>query len=340
MLFIVAIILLPLLFLLGAGVTCVLYGRKGKEDLFWEDLFLAGMCTMIGLAEGAHLGAIAKGQSVSVFSKYFCILLGVFLAMCCLVILAVRLFGKKGGDHEAKANKTPGKLELLKGLEIQDKVLWAAFFALFAGQALWICLGTSVYQDQDLTLETVMSFLQTGKLYEINPMTGAPYEMGLPSRLKILCLPTLYASLSTLPKVSPEDVVWHFIPFVTLVASYLAYLSLGRTLFPDSKRHLGTFLLFVALLVFAGAYGYGMEGFGLLHVGFQGTTIRGAVLIPYLFSLCLRKKWRLAICVTAVEACIVWTFYGLGMGILVFAAFAGCHLFLKLRRKEGKAWNF
>ncbi|MBP5282829.1 MAG: hypothetical protein J6Z22_10070 [Lachnospiraceae bacterium] len=302
---------------------------------------MAGICTMIGLAEGAHLGAIARGQSVSDFTKYFCLLLGALLILLGLFFIAVKLFGKKGKEAKKSSDANAGKLDFLKSLTLQDKLLWGVFGLLLAGQVILILFSGRIFQEQDLTLETVMSFLQTGKLYEINPMTGAPYEMGLPTRLKILCLPTLYASLSTLPKVRPEDVVWHFVPFITLVASYLAYTSLGRTLFPKSGRHLGIFLLIVSLLVYAGAYGYGMEGFGLLHVGFQGTTIRSAVLLPYLFSLCLRRKWKLAILAVAAEACIVWTFYGLGIGILIFAIFVGWELGLKLvkGRKEGTVWN-
>ena len=97
------------------------------------------------------------------------------------------------------------------------------------------------------------------------------------------------------------------------------------------------FLAFTALLIFVGDYGYGMEGFGLLHAGFQGTTIRMAVMMPWLLGLCLRRKWRLVPLVLLAEACIVWTLYGLGMGTLVVVAFLiFCYVQRMLKkRKEG-----
>ena len=193
-----------------------------------------------------------------------------------------------------------------------------------------------IFQTQDMTLETVTSFLQTGKLYEINPMTGDFYEQGIPTRLKIFCLPTLYAAIGNAFKLNPETVVWHLVPAATLLLSYVSYGALGKTLFPDDEKNRRLFLTIVALLFFAGSYAYGMEGFGLFHVGFQGTTIRNAVLLPWLFSLCLRKKWLLTILVVAAEACITWTLYGLGMGLIIIVAFGGHALWHKVTsgRKE------
>lgn len=79
---------------------------------------------------------------------------------------------------------------------------------------------------------------------------------------------------------------------------------------------------------------YGLEGFGLLHGGFQGVTIRNAVLMPYLFGLCLRRKWKLAILAILAESCLVWTLYGAGMGLLtVFLYFVVT--FFKNRLTDG-----
>ena len=338
----VVIILFPLTFLLGTGVTRFLYGNLAKKDYFWEDRLLAGIMTMIGLAEGAHLGATIRGQSILDFKKYYLLLLGAFLAVCVLFLAVMTLLQRKGAKERESAS-TKGSFPSLQGLkEIQrnEGVVLVLFLGLTAIQLFQILFQVHVYQDRDLTLETVMSFLQTGKIYEVNPLTGAAYELGVPSRWKILCLPTLYAAMGMLPGTTPEQVTYHFIPAITLVASYLAYLSLGRALFPEKKGRRWLFLLLVAFLMSVGDYLFGMEGFGLMHGGFQGTTIRGAVLMPYLFGLCLRRKWKLAVCVAAVESCIVWTLYGLGMGILMilcWLVFLGC---TRLFRKEGsKAWN-
>jgi hypothetical protein len=127
------------------------------------------------------------------------------------------------------------------------------------------------------------------------------------------------------------------VPILTLVAAYLAYRSLARALFSGRRFLEYLFFVLTALLIFVGDYGYGMEGFGLLHAGFQGTTIRMAIMMPWLFGLCLRRKWRLVPLVLLAEACIVWTLYGLGMGFLLVAAFLAllCIQHALQKRKEG-----
>ena len=330
MLALFTMMLFPLLFLLGTGVTRILYGHKGKGELFWEDRFLAGILVLIGLAEGAHLGSLARGQSLLDFKKFFLALLCAAAAFC-FILLAVGWVLQKRKDGAALPVKEGRKLQRT------EIILLVCFFLIAASQVLTILLKTKTWQDRNLVLETVVSFLQTGKLYEINPLTGVPYAVGLPTRLKILCLPTLYAWISMQTGASPELVTWHLIPAVVAMFFYLAYYSLARTLFPKDGRRQITFLLLVSVLAYVGDYAFGMEGFGLLHAGFLGESVRAAILMPYLFSLCLRRKWRLAVCVAAAEACIVWTTYGIGMAVLVilcFLAIGGVRTLI-LRRKEG-----
>ena len=62
---------------------------------------------------------------------------------------------------------------------------------------------------------------------------------------------------------------------------------------------------------------YGMDGFGVMHSGFRGVTIRAAILLPYTVGLVLRKKYKLLVLCVLAEACVVWTFYGLGACLLV-----------------------
>lgn len=330
MLALVAVALFPLSWLLGNALILIVDHQRAKTEYHWEDRLLAGIFMLIGLAEGAHLGALVRGQSVSAFTKYYFLLLSVAGALSCVISATCFLTGKK----QAAAPKEK------RALTLEKREIWilAAFLVLAGAQLFGILFQTKVYLDYDLTLETVTEFLRADRLYGANPMTGLPYEQGMPSRLKILCLPTLYAFLTRNCHVTPEWMTWHFIPAVTLAAAYLAYLSLARALFPKERFLRLLFLAVTALLLIVGDYGYGMEGFGLLHAGFQGTTIRGAVLMPYLIGLCLRKKWRLAPLVILTEVCLVWTLYGLGMGIAVTAIFlvlGGIRSAL-LRRKEGR----
>ena len=224
------------------------------------------------------------------------------------------------------------------GLKNGERLLLCVLATVILWQAARILFETSVYVKQDITLETVMSFLHTGKMYEVNPLTGSAYLQGLPDRFKILCLPTLYSAAAGFLKCPAQQLVWHVVPFLVLVMSYLAYGSLSRIFFPENRSYRLLFLVLTSLIFCVGDAMYGLEGFGLLHGGFQGTTIRGAILLPYLFGLCMRKKYKLAVTAALAEACIVWTLYGMGMGILIILfVFAGQKVYERIMaRKEGQ----
>ena len=335
MIALIAGILLPLAYLFGCALIYVLDSKESRREYFWEDRFLAGILVMIGLAEGAHLGALLHGRSVSAFTKYYLSALAIFAglsAAVCAVAARKRSRQKKEG--------APKKMR--RPLEKKEGLALAAFLILATTQGIYVLAKTAVFLEYDVTLETVVGFLKTDALYTLNPLTGLPYAQGIPSRLKILCLPTLYASLCRFFSADPELVTWHVIPAITLTATYLAYWSLARTLFPEKRFHAFLFLALTALLLSVSDYGYGMDGFGLLHGGFQGTTIRGAVLMPYLLGLCLRKRWRLVLLPILAEACIVWTLYGMGMGMGMLACFLviqGVRKTLQGRREEPKWEN-
>ena len=265
MLALFAVIFFPLSWLLGNALILVLDRKKAREEYFWEDRTLAGVFILIGLAEGAHLGALVRGQSVFAFTKLAALLFIVAAGISCVITgasIGLRMRSqKRTGDqastpfHEKRTTK--------------EWVALAAFLLLAGMQAFSILTGTRVYSEYDVTLETVTSFLRSGTMFTCNPLTGLPYEQGMPSRLKILCLPSAFAGICQICNASPELVVWKMIPILTLAAAYLAYRSLARALFSGSRFLEFLFLLLTALLVFVGDYGYGMEGFGLLHAGFQ-----------------------------------------------------------------------
>lgn len=190
-----------------------------------------------------------------------------------------------------------------------------------------------------MTVETVGSFLTTDAIYQVNPMTGQPYTQGIPSRLKILCLPTLYGSLCKWTGLSPGAVIWKGIPVAVLCSCYVAFGQLAHSLFPENgvsgqrvKRI--TFMTIVSLLLWAGTYQNGMDGFNLLCSGWRGVTIRNVVLFPWLMSLCLRRNYRLTVLCILAEACMVWTLYGCGVCMFVTAGMAVLQSFC--RRFRGK----
>lgn len=81
-----------------------------------------------------------------------------------------------------------------------------------------------------------------------------------------------------------------------------------------------TFLLIVGILFSTGAYMPGVDGFDVFYGGFRGVTIRAAVLLPYLLSCLMDRKYTGVILCILAEACIVWTLYGAGVCLLVTVA--------------------
>ena len=277
-------------------------GRKFSLTDFVVFLLIA----LIGAAEGAHLYAVLLHRAFSQCVPVFIAAAVAFLALLCGYFLwCKKREGAVTGDRVKLSRK--------------EKFLLLLFGVLVLSQILFVASGAWVYLKGDMTVETVGSFLETNAVYSVNPMTGGAYRGGIPMRLKVLCLPTLYGVLSRITGIRPEYLVWQIIPVFTLLFAYAAYSSLARSLFPEEREKRLLFLVLVAILIWIGSYRYGMDGFGILYAGWRGVTLRNMILIPYALSLCLRKKYFLALACLAAEACIVWTLYGLGACLIVVA---------------------
>lgn len=283
-----------------------------KKNRFADDLIM-GEAVLIGAAETAHLAGVLMDWPFT-----GCVILFWWLAAVALVVGLLIVMGR------SKAARKRAKEQRRRHLLSADGGEWALrglVGVLFLSQLLFVCLGENHYRQGDMTIETVGSFLASDGIYRVNPMTGMPYQAGMPLRLEILCLPTLYGSLCRASGLGPGVVAGRIVPVMTLVSCYAAYTALAYSLFPEGtdreggsvrKRRL-CFLAAAALLLWAGAYQYGMEGFNLLCCGWRGVSIRGGVLVPWLLSLCIRKKYLCILACILAEACIVWTFYGCGV---------------------------
>ena len=293
----------------------------GKRDSF-ADIAVLCFIMMIGAAEAAHLIGVFFHRTVSECTVIF----GVLAVLSAAALVILTAFRRSGPPLQEKVREKGSRLLLY------EKLLLILFAFLAVSQMLFMLIGKNVYVQGDMTVETVGSFLHTNAVYQVNPMTGLAYEDGLPSRLEVLCLPTLYAALSSIFHIRPDVLILYIVPVITFLCCYGAYACLAKGLFPEERDRQFCFLVVVAFLFWIGSYGYGMDGFGLLYSGWRGITIRNTVLIPYAVSLCLRKKYiYLPLCVLA-EVCIVWTLYGLGACVVVIS---GMTLVCFLRRKYG-----
>ncbi len=273
------------------------------------DGIVSFMVLLIGAAEAAHLfGTFLHNP----FSR--CVPVFLILALISLLLLAgiTVLLWRKG--------------ELKTGVGVEksraDKLLLLVFLALVLLQVAYVITGQSIYRQGDMTVETVGSFLQNDMIYQVNPLTGRAYEGGIPTRLKLLGLPTMYGVFCSIFHVAPEIFVWRVASVITLVGCYGAYFCVAKSLFPENRCKQRLFLVIVALLLWAGNYELGVDGFNVLSSGWRGVALRNGVLIPYTVSLCLRKKYLHALLCVAAEACIVWTLYGLGACLAVIVGMA------------------
>lgn len=267
------------------------------RDYSAADLFPAALIIVIGIAEGAHLGGLLLHLSFRLCALLFGIAVAIGLAA--LAAAAWKLRSK-----ESRKEKTP-------------VILCAALSVIVICQAIFILTNPALYLQGDMTAETVVSFLQSDAVYRVNPLTGLAYSQGIPARLKILGLPTLYGALCSLFSLQPGLVIWRIAPLCILICCYGAYAALGKCIFPEDRKKRCCFLIAVGLVLMGSSYLYGLDGFGVMYSGWRGVTIRSAVLVPWTVSLCLRKKWFAAFICVMAEACIVWTLYGMGACFLV-----------------------
>ncbi|MCM1540451.1 MAG: DUF6077 domain-containing protein [Blautia sp.] len=319
-----ALVVLCLCGFLGSGALILIY--KGQRP-GGADALLTGELILTGLAVTAHVAAVFTGQSFSRCTIFFVSLLGAALLFAAVLILfygvSRKQKRKEGKGSAASEPKKPDSVE---------KFLLLLFGVLVLIQLFCLLRNAGVYIKSDMTVETVGSFLRTDGLYQVDPMTGQAYTEGIPARLKILCLPALYGFLCRLSGLTPETVVTVAVPVWTFIASYAAFSCVGTGLFPESRKKRICFLITIVIIMWAGCSLYSLDGFDLLYCGYRGVTIRNLVLLPYLISLCLRKRWRMVILCVLAEACIVWTFYGLGACLLTAA---GLFLTERRRRNDG-----
>lgn len=348
-----ALVLLCLCCFLGGGALLLLYhvrelaAKKRRKDaslrrvdkaqrLSGADALPAGELILTGLAVTAHLAAVFTGQSFSRCRILFSGILGAALFLAagmCFFCLAKVFMEKKHKNEKGKSREGSLAVNKIKKPDRVEKILMGIFLMLALAQLVYLLWNAGIYTRGDMTVETVGSFLRTDSVYGVNPMTGQAYTVGIPSRLKILCLPTLYGFISSLSGLAPDIVVTAAVPAWIFVSSYAAFFCVGQSLFPESRKKRNCFMITIVVLMWAGGRLYSMDGFNLLYCGYRGVTIRNLVILPYLISLCLRRRWKLGVLCVLAEACIVWTFYGLGACLLTAAG-----LFLAERgRRDGGA---
>lgn len=341
--------LVSLSVLLGTGALGVLYGRQAGK-LYMADRLITGLMTVVGMAEIAHLAAVFLARSfagtVTLFVAGTVLLALVSLGIC--LWMYPGLFGKKRAKRGSRAKRRryssqrrhslQGSHSGWSGEDITPFLagVMLVFVLLVIYQIVTVVSGNSVYRSGDMTVETVESFLETDGIYQVNPLTGQGYELGVPLRIRILGLPTLYGIFCRIFGLRAVELVWRLVPLFVLFLCYLAFWTLAKALFVEEKDREKRllFLTITAAVICVGDYLYGMDGFGLLHCGYRGVTIRNMVLMPYTFGLALRHRWRSVFLCILAEACLVWTLYGMGACLLAALGMGAVRVWQKRRSRS------
>ena len=273
-----------------------------------SDILIGGSLIIIGLTEVAHLAGCLLGWSFLSITDLLLVEVVIFVFAAALLLWIQGRRTKQETKGQNAGNVGEKKL---------SKILAGVLAFLILLQMLRILTGGQAWLDGDMTVETVNTFLAENAVYTVDPLTGAAYTLRMSFRLKILCLPTLYGTISRWTGMAPVDVVYRLIPVLTLLLGYVAYGRLAEVLFAEDSVKRRTFLLLVGILFSMGAYMPGVDGFDLFYGGFRGVTIRAVVLLPYLLSCLIERNYFGAVLCILAEACMVWTLYGAGVCLLI-----------------------
>lgn len=299
------LIFIPLV--IGEGLFTVFYGKKRREHSEISEGFVLGGIVCIGVAEAAHIAGMFLDLSIAVTGRIF------LLLVMCAALAALLLWGVNLWKCRRLGEKVPKPT-------YEKTAIPFVFMVLVLIQALFLFCREPIIVPGDIIPETVQSFLTEDGIYRVMPLTGTVSETGIPLRYKVLCLPTLYAVLCNVFGIEASLLVCHIVPVAVLAGAYVSYYYLSGVLFPgkDLKQRF-LFLLVIAVLFWFTDRGVVAGGYGLLHGGYLGTTIRNLILVPYTLAATLEKRWWKAwLCVLA-EACIAWTFWGLGVCVVILA---------------------
>ncbi len=297
------LIISPLL--LGLGIMTIVYSKDKTAHIGFSDSVVCGFLGCIGILQIGHTVGLTGKLSLG---RTGVILLAILLASV-LLMAVISLLG-------VCKNKALYK-EVIHHENVPVSLIFLVL-AIYFIQSLFIFCRNPIIVPGDITLETVQSFLAEDGIYRVMPLTGAHSETGMPLRYTILCLPTFYAVLADQMNLEADLVICHMVPVVILGISYLAYFRLGESLFGKKAwKSRYYFVLVVGILFSFSEQAVFLDGFAALHSGYLGTSIRNLILVPYVVSAMLeRKYWKAVLCILA-EACIAWTFWGCGVCLAI-----------------------
>ena len=288
------------------------------------DYYLCGILTLVVVSGFTQLAAILLNYS---FTWYCSTLLVASLAMSVAGIVTSVALNRFSLKQQKKNYR-----DHVKAISRGGNVLGIMIIAfVFIGVLTRILLSSSILEG-DFTLETINTCLSTDTIYKFNSLTGDFIENGMPIRQQILTLPILMGFFIKTFGLPATAFVLQAFPCFVAFLYFLALHRIGSFIYPDNTEKRLTFTGIFSFMILVGDISLKSPSFLLIYQGFTGYAFLACVILPYLFSACLRRKWGIAAVCIACEAFSVWTTYGVGFGVLVVVFFLIAMLLRKVIR--------
>jgi len=288
-----------------------------RESAFCRLLvyFSTGGIVILAVAGLTNLFAVFTNLPISSAGKYFN-LITLCLSIASALFVAIRLL------IQAKTTNTAPKKHYKKNFDYKadEIIFFFAAIAIAAVQIFIVGMGKNISYLGDQTIETVISFINTDRIYSVDPLTGSPYLNGYPFRLALQCLPFLYSVLCTDFNVSPTILVWHIMPVFWLICGYATIYRIADSLFSRFSRKLLMLVIFELLLWCNDATSQA-TGFNIFHSGYSAVIVLELLLIYWTIGSLLSRNTFAALITIAVEPMVASTKLGIGACFFIIVAF-------------------
>lgn len=288
------------------------FGIKSVKEIEWAAILPTGLFVEILLAFIANLGGLVRGGNFW-FAKNIFIILSICTLLFSIVILII-------GERKNKEKK--GKVSINSNYIIGAVMCFLLLLALIA-----MGINAGVINEKDFTPEMAESFIREGSMHKINPLTGAEYVSGVPTRIKVLALPFLYACLCDLSGAGIIPFLNIFVRIMVVITSFSSFVWLGNAVIKDKFPQI-VYAMIVLILMLATSGTYSLGG-GLVTAPYSSMTIRNMIVIPFVFTCLMKRRYLGVILAVIVEIAISWTLMGLGMSLLITVLFLVTNLLYK-----------
>ncbi|MBE5847836.1 MAG: hypothetical protein E7300_09200 [Lachnospiraceae bacterium] len=253
--------------------TCFFAIKKNKTEFSFGETYLMGLLFLLTLGEAAACVVIKMKAPFSLF----CQIVGYGALFVCVVsLINIPAFRQAMHRGRAVAKQTEEALTDKKSravLAVAVIVLWLIQIA--------ACLIYDPNPVSDTMGETIWTMVLSGRVFEINPVTGSALQTGMYPLYKLASLPLFYAMLFQQAGIPMEMFLFLMIPIWVICIHMVVVYRWGSELFQTQigKRH--WFLVFYGIMLAVGDGSHVGFPYLLLHRGWTGEAMAYAFAVPF-----------------------------------------------------------